>query len=182
MTAFDRAWAFLKTDMRLPNPLGGRPSWTDPHANLAFHGSRIPDFRAFEAGDNPPTRPHEVAEWYKQELERRAGRRINAPVVESDVGDFTENMKDGIIDQSFTHNNPNNEPRRFKQQSDFGAENLLTEIERASLINGLNDAGIFDEKSLANITDQAFQYMDAGDFDSDRMENDKGMYMRRIRH
>lgn len=180
MTAFDTAWGLLKTDMRLPNPLGGRPSWTDPHANLAFHGSRIPDFRAFEAGDNPPTRPHEVAEWYKQELERRAGRRINAPVVEYDVGDFTENVKDGIEDKSYRYGS--DEPRMLKPSTQMGTEVLMGELERASLINALNDAGIFDEQSLANITDQAFRYMDAGDFDSDRMKNDKGMYMRRIRH
>ena len=58
---------------------------------------------------------------------------------------------------------------------------VINELERASLINALNDAGIFDEKSLESIVDEAFQYMDAGiapySYEGKRMDNDKGEYM-----
>jgi len=185
MTAFETAWDLLKTDMRLPM---GRPSFTDPHANLAVHGSRIPDHVAYWKGDNPII-PREkfnmdsLMESVRHELERRRGERVFAPVVDYEVGDFGDNMKDGLIDQAFSYRNPNNEPRLFKKPKDMGAEMVVNELERASLINALNDAGIFDERSLENIVDLAFQYMDAGSapysYEGKRMDNDKGEYMRR---
>ena len=183
MTAFEQAWLLIKTDMRLPM---GRPSFTDPHANLAVHGSRIPDHVAYWKGDNPII-PYDkfdmntLMESVRHELERRRGERINPPVVDYEVGDFGDNMKDGLIDQAFSYRNPNDEPRLFKKPKDMGAEMIMNELERASLINALNDAGIFDERSLENIVDQAFQYMDAGiapySHEGKRMDNDKGEYM-----
>ena len=186
MSAFESAWALLKTDMRLPNPIRKRPSWTDPHANLAVYGSRIPNFRAFEQGENPIIPPDEFnmdsfMESVRHELERRRGERVFAPVMNYDVGDFGDNMKDGIIDESFSLRCPEDVARPFKAERDLGAEALLFELERASMINALNDAGIFDEKSLADITDIAFQYMDSGiapySREGKRMDNDKGEYM-----
>ena len=183
MTAFDTAWDLLKTDMRLPM---GRPSFTDPYANLAVHGSRVPDHVAYWKGDNPIIPPEEfnmdsMMESVRHELERRRGERVFAPVVDYEPGDFGDNMKDGLIDQAYSYQNPNDEPRMFKRPKDMGAEVVVNELERASLINALNDAGIFDERSLENIVDEAFQYMNAGiaphSYEGKRMDNDKGEYM-----
>lgn len=181
MTAFDTAWSLLKTDMRLPTPLD-RPQFTDAHANLAFRGSRIPDFRAFDAGNNQDVTDDQFMESVAHELERRRGERMdNPPVIDYEMGDFTENMKEGIEDKSYRYGS--DEPRMFKPQSEMGTELLMGELERASLINALNEAGIFDTQSLERIADQAFQYMDAGiapySHQGRRMNNDKGEYMRR---
>lgn len=179
MTAFDTAWDLLKTDMRLPTPLD-RPQFTDPHANLAFRGSRIPDFRAFDAGNNQDVPNEQFIESVAHELERRRGERMdNPPVIDYEMGDFGENMKDGIEDKSYRYGS--DEVRMLKPQSQMGTEVLMGELERASLINALNDAGIFDMQSLDRIADQAFQYMDAGiapySHQGKRMDNDKGEYM-----
>jgi len=179
MTAFDTAWALLKTDMRLPSPLD-RPQFTDAHANLAFRGSRIPDFRAFDAGNDQNVPDGQFMESVAHELQRRRGERMdNPPVIDYEMGDFSENMKDGIEDKSYRYGS--DEPTLFKPQSEMGTEVLMGELERASLINALNEAGIFDIKSLENIVDQAFQYMDAGSapysYEGRRMDNDKGEYM-----
>lgn len=179
MTAFDTAWDLLKTDMRLPSPLD-RPQFTDAHANLAFRGSRIPDFRAFDAGNDQNVPDGQFMESVAHELQRRRGERMdNPPVIDYEMGDFSENMKDGIEDKSYRYGS--DEPTLFKPQSEMGTEVLMGELERASLINALNEAGIFDIKSLENIVDQAFQYMDAGSapysYEGKRMDNDKGEYM-----
>jgi hypothetical protein len=181
MTAFETAWDLLKTDMRLPTPLD-RPQFTDAHANLAFRGSRIPDFRAFDAGNNQNVSESQFMESVTHELQRRRGERMdNPPVIDYEMGDFTENMKEGIEDKSYRYGS--DEARMFKPQSEMGTEVLMGELERASLINALNEAGIFDTQSLERIADQAFQYMDAGiapySHQGRRMNNDKGEYMRR---
>lgn len=181
MTAFETAWSLLKTDMRLPTPLD-RPQFTDAHANLAFRGSRIPDFRAFDAGNNQDVLNYKFMESVVHELERMRGERMdNPPVIDYEIGDFSENMKDGIEDKSYRYGS--DEPRMFKPQSEMGTEVLMGELERASLINALNEAGVFDTQSLNRIANQAFQYMDAGiapySHQGRRMNNDKGEYMRR---
>ena len=180
MTAFNRAWALLKTDMRLPTPLD-RPSFTDPHANLSFRGSRIPDFRAFDAGNDQNVPDGQFMESVAHELQRRRGERMdNPPVIDYEMGDFSENMKDGIEDKSFRYGSDEG-PSSFVIPSQLGTELLMGELDRASLINALNEAGIFDTQSLDNIADEAFQYMDSGSAphtrEGKRMDNDKGEYM-----
>jgi len=179
MTAFDEAWTLLKTDMRLPTPLD-RPSFTDPHANLAFRGSRIPNFYAFDAGNNQNVPDEQFMESVQHELQRRRGERMdNPPVIDYEIGDFSENMKDGIEDKSFRYGS--DEPTSFKMPNQLGTELLMGELDRASLIEALNDSGIFDTQSLDSIADQAFQYMSSGQaphsYEGKRMDNDKGEYM-----
>tara|TARA_B100000497_G_C7614078_1_gene368771 strand:- start:57 stop:533 length:477 start_codon:yes stop_codon:yes gene_type:complete len=149
MTAFDTAWALLKTDVRLPSPIGRRPSFFDPHASLAFHGSMIPQSQGFEnAVDGVPNRDYEV-------------------------GDFAEEMKDGTIDRDWQ--NSFNPPHRL------GAELLVNEINRASMIEALNESGIFDENEIDRIFEDMHDFEDRSEeqmeYLSRRMLNNKGWTM-----
>lgn len=149
MTAFDRAWALLKTDVRLPSPVGRRPSFYDRYANLSFHGSMIPQSQDFEnAVDGVPNRDYEV-------------------------GDFAEDMKEGTIDRDWQ--NSFNPPNRL------GAELLVNEINRASMIEAFNESGIIDENEIDRVFEDMHDFEDRSEHQlgylAERMNNNKGWQM-----
>jgi len=169
MTAFDRAWALLKTDVRLPSPAGMRPSFFDQHANLAFHGSMIPQSQSFEN----PTIPDDDDPYYDRDTKQSfADADVLTPDRHYMVGHFSEGMKDGTIDRDWQNS--------FNPPSRLGAELLVNEIDRASIIEALNESGILEEDEIDRIFQDMHQFEemhDQLDYSARRMDNNKGWQM-----
>lgn len=147
MTAFERVWALLKTDMKLPRP-HDVPKYTDPHANLAVHGSLNPYWQQypdtnFKTFDGSRAGMEGFTQTLRDELDRRSGKLIepaDSPW-KYDVGDFSEDMKDG-------------EDSGWGGPATAGIAAVHDEIERASVVEAINDAGIWDEEEIARVLDE----------------------------
>lgn len=76
--AFERAWMIVKdVDFRLPRPTDSVPSFLDPDANLAFHGSKIPHSWNWDNpyGQNPAINPVTGKEWENPEIDPLTGEK-----------------------------------------------------------------------------------------------------------
>ena len=180
MTAFERVWALLKTDMKLPRP-NDVPKYTDPHANLAVHGSLNPYWQQypdtnFETFDETPEGMTQFHQSIKDEIDRRSGKLIepaDSPW-KYDVGDFSEEMKDG-------------EDSGWGGPATAGIAAIYDEIERASVVEGINDAGIWDEEEIARVLDEwnhveglGFIEMMQGQRKTTEMNNGRGRMVNRL--
>lgn len=180
MTAFDTAWALLKTDMRLPRP-HDVPKFTDPHANLATYGSKNPYWQQyptynFENFDDSKAGMAGFTQSLRDEIDRRKGKLIepaDSPW-KYDVGDFSEDLKDG------------DESGAFVTPATAGVDQVYHEIERASVVEAINDAGIFDESEVERVLDEWFHAEGLGSMNlreqgkSRRMGNAKGRMINRL--
>ena len=91
-----------------------------------------------------------------------------------DVGDFAENLKDGV------------EPGAFYTPATAGVDQVYNEIERASVVEAMNDAGIFEESEIARVLDEWYHAEGLGSMTlreqgkSRRMGNEKGRQINRL--
>lgn len=180
LEAFEQAWALLKTDMKLPRP-HDVPKFTDPHANLAVYGSlnpywqQYPDIN-FETFDESPEGVTGFVESLRREDERRKGLRIDPADSpwKYDVGDFSENLKEG------------ENPDGFVNATTAGVGQVYDELERASVVEAINDAGIFDENEIARVLDEWYHVEGLGlntlqmQGKTKEMKNKRGYLMNRV--
>tara|TARA_R110002153_G_scaffold87689_1_gene216578 strand:+ start:1309 stop:1866 length:558 start_codon:yes stop_codon:yes gene_type:complete len=180
MTAFDTAWALLKTDMRLPRP-HDVPKYTDSHANLATYGSKNPYWQQypntnFETFDDSKAGMEGFTQSLRDEIDRRTGKLIepaDSPW-KYDVGDFGEDLKDG------------EESDGFVTPKTAGVNQVYDEIERASVVEAMNDAGVYEESEIERVLDEWYHAEGLGSMSlreqgkSRRMGNDKGRQINRL--
>jgi len=139
---FERAWAVAKgVDFRLPSPSDKPPSYLDRDANLAFHGSRLPNWYAHENpwGDDELS-PEDFAQSITDELRRRKGELVMAPHMDYEVGDFGDALEDFTSGGFFE--------RRDERDS------VLLELERAGMVRALMDAGIVNRREISDALDE----------------------------
>ena len=90
-----------------------------------------------------------------------------------EVGDFAEEMKDGTIDRDWQNS--------FNEPNQFGAEMVVNEIDRASIIEALNESGIIDENEIDRIFEDMHDFQDRSEdqlgYLARRMLNNKGWQM-----
>lgn len=75
---FEQAWNIVKdVDFRIPKPTGKPPSYTDEDANLAFRGSKIPNWWNWDNphGQNPAINPVTGKEWEEHVIDPDTGEK-----------------------------------------------------------------------------------------------------------
>ena len=171
MTAFDGAWLLLKTDMRLPGPQDV-PQYADSHANLAFYGSANPDWRRHWNPYPENMSNDDFAQSIRDEIARRKGEMVIPPLRDYEIGDFSEALQEG------------EKSKTFGGERNMGIQQLYGELDRASVVEALHNAGIHDIASLENILEEYALFDMAGLIGlqerGQRMGNDRGWQMRRV--
>ena len=186
---FEQAWNIVKdVDFRIPKPTGKPPSYTDEDANLAFRGSKIPNWfdRLHPFSDDPMINPrtgdrfgvdsdkgdktsyyygrggpedespssveyNPVTEEYEPtwralmdasrfKRDVREGKIVVPPKRDYAIGDFTDSQRD--FESSWI-------------QTASGKDELLNELERASMVRALMDAGLIGERQIETALDEA---------------------------
>ena len=162
--AFEQAWAIVKdVDFRIPRPIDSPAKYTEPNAVLAFHGSKIPMIHTHEQRGHPIYRTF-LNESLRLPL-RSAGRY--------EVGDFGEDMHEGKEAGSFL-------------TPHHGITQVMDEIERASLVRAIMEAGIVDEREIEGALDEAAFADMRGEFhtrhhpETRRMGNERGVMTTRL--
>ena len=162
MDIFDMAWKIAKdVDFRMPRPVDPPAKYTDPNAVLAFIGSKIPMIHTNRYGLQLPNRDTQGIPMTGGE--GGAGIRI---------GDFGEAMHEGEISSPFSRQH--------------GIGDVMDEIQRASLVRAIMEAGIVDEREIEEALDEA-AFADArGTFhtrnnpETRRMDNERGVMTTRL--
>ncbi len=145
--AFEQAWSIVKdVDFIIPKPVDPPAKYTEPNAVLAFAGSKIPMMHTWDED-------RQARQGQFHGLPPNAGRL--------EVGDFGEDMHEGRDNHSFTSYH-------------HGLKEVMDEIERASLVRAIMEAGIVDERQIedalaeASFADMRGEY---SSYDPEREEN-----------
>ena len=125
---FEQAWSIVKdVDFRIPRPVDPPAKYTEPNAVLAFAGSKIPMMHTWDED-------RQARQGQFHGLPTNAGRL--------EVGDFGEDMHEGTDNDSFISYH-------------HGIKEVWDEIERASLVRAIIEAGSVDQGQIEDALDEA---------------------------